>query len=553
MDLTALRASVAQEGTLERSVGAPNDRITREAGATSGRAPAAWLTGILVTAAALRFLRLSGQSLWLDEVLSIARARTILVEGFDTQLLNGHGPLFFYLLAPLLALNHPTEFLLRLPSALFGVGLVLVMYFLGREFDGRRGGLVAAFVTAVSPFAIWYSQEARYVNLFMLLAALSLLFARRFDRGLRDQAFYVVSTLLMLFSFVAGVFLILAQNAWFLLIAKARGPALRRWLLAQVVVALLFLPWFVRAYGIDLVIDPLSEEGSSNFSVAELKAGYPRATQPLQIGYVFLVYGVGYSFGPSTQDLHHNPNLQPVRAKAAQVVAAVALIGLVGVGGLARSLRRSPRDAALLVLCVACPILGAYLMSSVSQIAFNVRYTSAAYPAFALLFSAGLLWWKERFPVGALVLAGVGVMLGVSLFNNYGNPEYFKEDSRGAARLLEQLRKPEERVVVGASVIPFEYYYHKPFERWNQVELLREPAPADPASRGPDRVWVAATRTWQSPGFQSFLDGMRACYPVENRYVLPGYEILSYRLSSTNRPATCTLEAARTAQARARP
>jgi 4-amino-4-deoxy-L-arabinose transferase-like glycosyltransferase len=551
MDLTALRTSVAEESTLERSAGAMDERTTEEAGVTAGPPAAVWLGLILGLATTLRLLRLSGQSLWLDEVLSVARSRTILFDGFDSQLLNGHGPLFFYLLAPLLALN-PGEFLLRLPSALFGVGLVLVMYFLGREFGGRRGGLLTAFVTAVSPYAIWYSQETRYVNLFMLLAALSLLFTRRIERGgTRDLVLYVTSTLLMMLSFVAGIFLIVAQNLWMLFVARVRGPALRRWLLAQGLVALVFVPWFVRAYGIDLV-NPLSEEGSSDFSVAELKAGYPRSTQPLQIGYVFLVFGVGYSFGPSTQDLHHNPSLQPVKAKAAQVMAAVGLIALVGLAGLARSARRSPRDAALLVLCVVCPILGAYLMASVSKIAFNVRYTSAAYPAFALLFSAGLVWWKERFRLGFLVLAGVGVMLGVSLFNHYENPEYFKEDSRAAAHLLERLRKPGERVLVGASVIPFEYYYHQPFERWTQVELLSPSSSADPPPGAPDRVWVAATRTWQSPDFQGFMDRMRECYPVENRYVLPGYEILSYRLSTPSRPATCTLEPSRSARARAK-
>ncbi len=501
----------------------------------------AWLGLLLVLAAALRFLRLGGQSLWLDEVLSVTRARTILAEGLHAQLLNGHGPLYFYLVAPILPLE-PNEFLLRLPSALFGVGLVLVMYFLGREFGGRRSGLIAAAVTAVSPYAIWYSQEARYVNLFMLLAAISLLCVRRFERGgRRDLFLYVVSTVLMLLSFVGGVFLLLAQNLWVFLFSNARAATLRRWVLAQALVALVFVPWLIRAYEISVNVNLLSDLGSSDFSGAEFKAGYPRSTQPIQMGYAFLVFGVGYSFGPSTQDLHHNLSLQTVKAKALPVMVAVVLIGLVGLAGLVRSLRQSWRDTVLLVLCVVSPVLGAYVIASVSLIAFNVRYTSAAFPAFVLLFSAGLAWWKDR-RFGGLVLAGVAAVLAVSLFNHYANTEYFKEDSRGAATLLKQVRRPGERLLVGPSVIPFEYYYHQSFERWNQVELRTQPPSVAQEAESPTRVWVAATRTWQSPDFQSFLNRMSSCYPVETRYDLPGYELLVYRVGSPKRPVTCVLE-----------
>jgi 4-amino-4-deoxy-L-arabinose transferase-like glycosyltransferase len=536
-----MRTSVAEETGVERAA----DATLR---ATPQRTEArAWPAGaglglVLVLAAALRFLRLGGQSLWVDEILSIARARSILTDGLDVQLLNGHGPVFFYLLAPFLALD-PSEFFLRLPSALAGVGLVLVVYLLGKELDDRRAGLVAATLTAVSPFALWYSQEARYVNLFMLLAATSLLFMRRIERGggFRDLLLYAVSTLLMLLSFVGGVFLLLAQNLWILFFSKARAVTLRRWFVAQGLVALVFVPWLIRAYEINLDVNPFVDSGTADFSVAEIRTGYPRSTQPIQIGYVLLVFGVGYSFGPSTQDLHHNPSLQPVMARAAQVAAGVALIGLVGLAGLVRSIRRSWRDTILLILCVVCPILGAYVLASISQIAFNVRYTSAAFPAFVLLLSSGLLWWKDRLPLGGLVLAGVVAVFGVALFNYYANPEYSKEDSRGAARLLERLRRPDERLVVGTSAIALEHYYRQPFERWNQVELLADRPSEAPGAGPPARIWLAATRTWQNPEFQTFLDRMGSCYLVERRYELPGYELLAYRVGSPQRPVSCTL------------
>jgi 4-amino-4-deoxy-L-arabinose transferase-like glycosyltransferase len=535
---TAVKTAVAEE-----SVAAPEPGpVARLNGRLRGKALppfAILLSAVLLGAAGLRFFRLGHQSLWLDEILSVDRARTLFTEGLDAQLLNGHGPLFFYLIAPLMPL-HPGEALLRLPSALLGIGLVAAMYVLGKEFDDRRGGLVAAAVTALSPYAIWYSQEARYVSLFMVLAALSLVFMRRLMRGTdRDLALYIVVTILMLLSFVGGIFLLIAQNVWMLLLSKARAPTLRRWVLGQAIVLLVFVPWLVRAYRID--VNPLTEAEDHDFSVATLRAGYPRATEPMQLGYVFLVFGVGYSFGPSTNVLHHDPTLEPVKAAAVQIVAAVALIGMVGLAGILRMAKRSWRDATLVALGVVAPVLGAYLLASVSRIAFNVRYTSGAFPAFILFMSAGLLWWKERFRVGGVVVGGLLAVVGMSLVNHYANPDYFKEDSRGVARLLEQQRRPEERVLVGASLIPLEYYYHRPLERWSRVSVVQHPPPASPSPADPARVWVAATRTWQSHDFQRFLDAMDGCYPVDARYELPGYEVLAYQVGASPNPANCTL------------
>ena len=45
-----------------------------------------------------------------------------------------------------------------------------------KELVSSRVGLIAALLTAVNPFLVWYSQEARSYALLALLGALSLLF-----------------------------------------------------------------------------------------------------------------------------------------------------------------------------------------------------------------------------------------------------------------------------------------------------------------------------------------------------------------------------------------
>ncbi len=64
---------------------------------------------------------------------------------------------------------------LRSPSVWFGVGLVVTVYFLNRLAFSRKAGLMAAAFVAVSPFAVYLSQEARHYTLPMLTIGLSLL------------------------------------------------------------------------------------------------------------------------------------------------------------------------------------------------------------------------------------------------------------------------------------------------------------------------------------------------------------------------------------------
>ena len=50
---------------------------------------------------------------------------------------------------------------LRLLPALAGTFMVPAMYFLARQFLGRRGALLAAAFTAVSAFLNYYSRDAK--------------------------------------------------------------------------------------------------------------------------------------------------------------------------------------------------------------------------------------------------------------------------------------------------------------------------------------------------------------------------------------------------------
>ncbi|MBU0714504.1 MAG: glycosyltransferase family 39 protein [Verrucomicrobia bacterium] len=106
----------------------------------------------------------------------------------------------------------PTAFMIRLPSALFGIFTVIGMYMLGRQMAGRSFGVILALWMAVNPFHIQLSREAYFYAPLLLgvtLQAWACLWAYRHrnQRTAFPVRFHLVAQvgfLLMMYSHVSG-------------------------------------------------------------------------------------------------------------------------------------------------------------------------------------------------------------------------------------------------------------------------------------------------------------------------------------------------------------
>ena len=110
---------------------------------------------ILLVAAGLRFAAIGRKSLWLDEVMSVRLAKMDSIGAVVKEVASYdvHPPLYPVLHHFWMKLGEGDGFS-RVPSAIFGVGAVFVMYLLGDRLLGRRAGLVAAGLLAVSSFHV---------------------------------------------------------------------------------------------------------------------------------------------------------------------------------------------------------------------------------------------------------------------------------------------------------------------------------------------------------------------------------------------------------------
>jgi 4-amino-4-deoxy-L-arabinose transferase-like glycosyltransferase len=168
-------ASAASAGSISRAKAWPE----------SQRREWTWISVAVITAvgAVLRFHDLGAKSLWLDEVVEAQATHfnsfgaLIAWVRFDVDQMPLY-PAINWLLRGF----GDGDVALRLPSALFGTLGILAAFWLGKRLFGTQIALLAALFTAINPFLVWYSQEARPYSLFVLLTTLQMLFAYRARR-----------------------------------------------------------------------------------------------------------------------------------------------------------------------------------------------------------------------------------------------------------------------------------------------------------------------------------------------------------------------------------
>ncbi len=203
---------------------------------------------IIFVGAALRVLTLARKSLWLDEVVTLQVAAMDVKEiviRCATQW-EPHPPLYYLLMHYWIRLGRG-EFVLRLPSAVMGIIAVLITYGLVRQWGKRWSALCSAWLLAIAPLHIWYSQEARMYALVCTLGLASTLF---YSLGIRlgnplYWGAWLMTSLLGLYTDYSMLLVLIVQIAFLGPLWKiCECQKAQAWapLLAWLLVIVLFLP-----------------------------------------------------------------------------------------------------------------------------------------------------------------------------------------------------------------------------------------------------------------------------------------------------------------------
>ena len=146
-----------------------------------------YLAGLVVFACLLFLPALGARDLWAPvepRYAEIARMMFLKNE-WIVPTVNGHlytdKPILFFwiVLAAAKLTGAVTEWTVRLPAALGGIGFLVSTYFLGRDFFSPRIGAIAGLAVATSARVIWESRWAHVDMLFGCFFLLALYFGAR--------------------------------------------------------------------------------------------------------------------------------------------------------------------------------------------------------------------------------------------------------------------------------------------------------------------------------------------------------------------------------------
>jgi len=447
------------DDTDERRGEAREIRVTRDI-----REHRAWLS-LSLAAVLLRCFRLGHQSFWFDEVFSLSVVQGALSDLLRLALKDAvHPPLYYFVLYPFYHLS-ASEFVVRLPSALFGVAAVPLIYELGRRCLNERVGLVAALIALFSPFQIYYAQEARMYSMLLTLTVLSLLtFWQAVETGEKKWwiAFVVVTvaglyTHYLMVAIAAAEFLYLLRSAPRFLnghkrlianhVEQLRAPQrFYHGIAAFACLGVLYAPWLCGLLRHGQSLGERHRFGSAHEA-------------NLAVFGTFLDFCFGYFQGLWLL----------ARARYAEVAFAALLVGMilavvVFIVGFVSVLRvRFTRG--FLLLAFAVPIAAGYVLACTTYY-HQTRYFMMAYPAFAILFAAGIVrLYEQRRGFGGAVISLIAIVNAMALSHYYFSYAYQRDDWRGVARYMQHHAQPDDLLVFNAPYEDqaFRRYYRKPF------------------------------------------------------------------------------------------
>lgn len=414
------------------SFGAWHSRLTSP---TPTHLHAIVLTLICTIGFVVRVNGIGEQVIWYDETVSWSQSRRDFIDMLRVTSWDNYPPLHNTILYAVIKIFSDSETALRLPSALLGTLNIALLYALGRILGSSTAGLLAAALLALSPFHIWYSQEARP---YALLGFCATLFVLAVFMALRTEKrrWYAISTiaaLLLLYTHPYGPLLWGSLGAAILFCAvslpavRARHLKLVAW---QMLPAAGFAPWAFILLGRTEAIN---------------KQGF------------WIPYPTLDSIGGLFRDIAYS-----------ELMLAIAVPAILA--ALLRPLPRSdntpapaPHDISgfeirtILFAWLVGPFALGLAMSLIAQPVLISRYLICSFPAAILLMAIGFSRLMVNRVLSAVAIAIL--LVGVVSSLRAQHPE-FRRDWRGVVAAISGSLRDDDCLAVARNfeTRPFEYY-----------------------------------------------------------------------------------------------
>jgi mannosyltransferase len=380
----------------------------------------------------LRLYNLGFNSIWLDEAATYNASIGSFSAIWQTMAAGDFNPPLFYWIEHVMLLLGNNEVILRFVPALFGILTIPVMYCAGKEFVDRNAGIIAAAATTISPFLIYYSQEARAYSMALFFIAFAMVFYLRAlkDNTVKNWALFGILSALAFWSHFY-VFVLIASLVVYALALQVQDirkniKNVRTILIAVVLFSLACLPLII----VTLQLFITRTASAPTFGLQ----GFDIIYQALVLisGSVILLY----------------------------LFTALFIIGVIQV------YLTDKKRGLLLVSILLLTFIITYIMSY--KMPMEPRHLIFVFLPFYLGVAAsyGMFYrvWKTR-GIVYLLMALIIIVNLVMLAPYYS--AYSKDDWRGFSGQISNLTQPGDKVVLvpGYISLPFNYYYSNTTDR----------------------------------------------------------------------------------------
>ena len=441
---------------------------------------------IVILATFLRVYQLGMECIWLDEATSILISEKGLFEIIRTTKSDVH-PAFYYIILHFMTWFGQSEFMVRVPSMIFGIFSIPFMYLVSKRLFGVREGLISSFLLSISLMHIYYSQEARMYSLlvFLVLASIYFFYSAVEENKTWLWLGFIISTVLGIYTHYFGFFIFPIEITFYALtqISMNSGSALHI--------------KFKNVRNIKLF-------GASTAIIIFLII--PRIQ-------IFLNQAASRVGGEVTWGMNQSnfAGLLLTRFSTFSMTPSTTFL-LLFVVGIIASIIHNKKQMLLLGMWFVLPIMLSYYLAALMPI--QPRYLIFILPAFLIIISRGITATAGLLsPTNSLsktklyaaqknqtfIILGIILLFCVISFNPIQN--YYttsqKNDWRGTADYLESRTQSGDVIVPlpGYMGKPLEYYYDNSTGGTSIIGVANTPEALDEivASTKPNKVYFVMT------------------------------------------------------------
>ena len=301
---------------------------------------------------------------------------------------------------------------IRLYFVLFGFGVCVLIYLLGKEYLNAKFAKITLLLAAFSPLLIFTSQYARSYGdsaFWMLLSSLFMLKIVKGKDRLEVWIGYVVSTVLSLYTFYFSALLIFTQFIYMVIFKSKDRKCILKWCLSMFMIGLIFMPWLPSAFrqfnNASSIVYDWSDKG---FNLGVLRFGlYTRNIFSL-IGFdpYFMLFRGGITTHFTT----------PILITGIFLVFTILLLFLFYCFKYLRTKFSKPKDRPLVwfpFFLVFMPLVLSWVSAGLLNTLPNARYLIVQHAFFLMLISIFIysLWKKKRLVGGFFIVLLLGIFV----------------------------------------------------------------------------------------------------------------------------------------------